>query len=216
MSICPTVADYTKVTYGSAIKLQHKQSGFRLHSHQIKWGSGSGQQSVTGFEGSATHAKLKGKCNAGVISCDRSADVVLCSWRLDALRCCVFFCFSADDPNSLWQLTSGFVANNPVLAAPGTVIKCNDVIRLVRRQEEHSWPLFMRLRQGRLGMRHWSSPIQPHRFMRLCCCHSCPLFVATRDDEALAAQPPSRVSADAPSGDQRLRRGRRCRIGQRR
>lgn len=49
-------ADYTKVTYGSGIKLQHKQSGFRLHSHQIKWGSGSGQQSVTGFEGSVTHA----------------------------------------------------------------------------------------------------------------------------------------------------------------
>jgi len=44
--------DYTKITYGSAIKLMHKLSGFRLHSHQIKWGSGSGQQSVTGFEGS--------------------------------------------------------------------------------------------------------------------------------------------------------------------
>jgi len=57
-------------------------------------------------------------------------------------------CFSADDPNSLWQLTSGFVANNPVLAAPGTVIKCNDVIRLVRRQKEHSWPLYLRVRQA--------------------------------------------------------------------
>jgi len=43
--------DYSKVTYGSAVKLMHKQSGFRLHSHSIKWGSGSGQQSVTGFEG---------------------------------------------------------------------------------------------------------------------------------------------------------------------
>jgi len=43
--------DYSKITYGSAVKLVHKSSGFRLHSHQIKWGSGSGQQSVTGFEG---------------------------------------------------------------------------------------------------------------------------------------------------------------------
>jgi len=43
--------DYSVVTYGSAIKLQHKSSGVRLHSHQINWGSGSGQQSVTGFKG---------------------------------------------------------------------------------------------------------------------------------------------------------------------
>lgn len=43
--------DYTKVTYGSAVKLMHVPSKFRLHSHQIKWGSGSGQQSVTGFQG---------------------------------------------------------------------------------------------------------------------------------------------------------------------
>jgi len=28
--------------------LQHKDSGHHLHSHQIAWGSGSGQQSVTG------------------------------------------------------------------------------------------------------------------------------------------------------------------------
>jgi dolichyl-phosphate-mannose--protein O-mannosyl transferase len=31
------------------IKLKHLASGFRLHSHDIKYGSGSGQQSVTGF-----------------------------------------------------------------------------------------------------------------------------------------------------------------------
>jgi hypothetical protein len=43
--------DYTSVTFGSAVKLVHKQSKFRLHSHQIKYGSGSGQQSVTGFQG---------------------------------------------------------------------------------------------------------------------------------------------------------------------
>jgi len=35
------------VTCGSAIKLKHKETGHHLHSHQIAWGSGSGQQSVT-------------------------------------------------------------------------------------------------------------------------------------------------------------------------
>lgn len=35
------------VTCGSVIKLQHKETGFNLHSHGIAWGSGSGQQSVT-------------------------------------------------------------------------------------------------------------------------------------------------------------------------
>lgn len=43
--------DYTRVTFGSAVKLVHKQSKFRLHSHPIKYGSGSGQQTVTGFQG---------------------------------------------------------------------------------------------------------------------------------------------------------------------
>ena len=36
------------VSCGSVIKLKHKESGHHLHSHQISWGSGSGQQSVTG------------------------------------------------------------------------------------------------------------------------------------------------------------------------
>mmetsp|Transcript_30560 Transcript_30560/g.51172 ORF Transcript_30560/g.51172 Transcript_30560/m.51172 type:complete len:233 (+) Transcript_30560:38-736(+) len=35
------------VTYGSVIKLQHKDTGNNLHSHGIAWGSGSGQQSIT-------------------------------------------------------------------------------------------------------------------------------------------------------------------------
>lgn len=39
----------TPVTCGSAIKLQHTQTKYRLHSHEIAYGSGSGQQSVTGF-----------------------------------------------------------------------------------------------------------------------------------------------------------------------
>eukprot|EP01024_Parvocaulis_polyphysoides_P059492 TRINITY_DN6434_c0_g1_i2.p2 TRINITY_DN6434_c0_g1~~TRINITY_DN6434_c0_g1_i2.p2 ORF type:complete len:224 (-),score=19.76 TRINITY_DN6434_c0_g1_i2:284-955(-) len=37
------------VTCGSLVKLQNVNSGFYLHSHEINYGSGSGQQSVTGI-----------------------------------------------------------------------------------------------------------------------------------------------------------------------
>lgn len=43
---------FREVTCGSAIKLVHVSSGARLHSHDVKYGSGqgsSGQQSVTGM-----------------------------------------------------------------------------------------------------------------------------------------------------------------------
>jgi dolichyl-phosphate-mannose--protein O-mannosyl transferase len=36
------------VTCTSIIKLQNVQRGVRLHSHEVKYGGGSGQQSVTG------------------------------------------------------------------------------------------------------------------------------------------------------------------------
>jgi dolichyl-phosphate-mannose--protein O-mannosyl transferase len=39
----------TDVTCGSVIKLRHTPTGVRLHSHQVTYGSGSGQQSVTGY-----------------------------------------------------------------------------------------------------------------------------------------------------------------------
>jgi dolichyl-phosphate-mannose--protein O-mannosyl transferase len=42
--------EYERVSCGSGIKLSHVPSGYRLHSHGINYGSGSGQQSVTGFE----------------------------------------------------------------------------------------------------------------------------------------------------------------------
>ena len=39
--------DYSLLTFGSALRLRHRTSGFHLHSHGINYGSGSGQQSVT-------------------------------------------------------------------------------------------------------------------------------------------------------------------------
>ncbi|XP_062195846.1 stromal cell-derived factor 2-like protein [Phragmites australis] len=38
-----------QITYGSVIKLMHERTKFRLHSHDVPYGSGSGQQSVTSF-----------------------------------------------------------------------------------------------------------------------------------------------------------------------
>ncbi|KAG5147639.1 hypothetical protein JHK82_014520 [Glycine max] len=38
-----------QVTYGTVLKLMHEKTKFRLHSHDVPYGSGSGQQSVTGF-----------------------------------------------------------------------------------------------------------------------------------------------------------------------
>ena len=38
----------TFVTCGSAVKLRHHATDVRLHSHPVGYGSGSGQQSVTG------------------------------------------------------------------------------------------------------------------------------------------------------------------------
>ncbi|XP_003388356.1 PREDICTED: stromal cell-derived factor 2-like [Amphimedon queenslandica] len=39
---------FQHVTCKSVIKLLHKKSNVRLHSHDVKYGSGSGQQSITG------------------------------------------------------------------------------------------------------------------------------------------------------------------------
>ncbi|KAJ3080162.1 Stromal cell-derived factor 2-like protein 1, partial [Rhizoclosmatium hyalinum] len=41
--------EFEAVTCGSSIKLAHSPTGYRLHSHQVTYGTGSGQQSVTGF-----------------------------------------------------------------------------------------------------------------------------------------------------------------------
>lgn len=45
--LCLVKAEFETVTSGSSIKLQHSSTGYRLHSHDINYGGGSGQQSVT-------------------------------------------------------------------------------------------------------------------------------------------------------------------------
>ncbi len=46
----PDDFEYEYVTCGSLIKLLNTKHNVRLHSHDIRYGSGSGQQSVTGVE----------------------------------------------------------------------------------------------------------------------------------------------------------------------
>eukprot|EP00794_Sanderia_malayensis_P011805 gene11805-13028_t len=56
------------------MKLKNPRQNIRLHSHDVKYGSGSGQQSVTGTEGIEDHnsywtvrGKHKDKCERGEI-----------------------------------------------------------------------------------------------------------------------------------------------------
>ncbi|KAG2207153.1 MIR motif-containing protein [Mucor mucedo] len=49
-SAVPEIEDgFEHVTCGSTIKLTSKANGYKLHSHGVTYGSGSGQQSVTAF-----------------------------------------------------------------------------------------------------------------------------------------------------------------------
>merc|ERR1711953_1603792 len=63
------LASSDDVTCGSVLKLVNKAYTVRLHSHEVTYGSGSGQQSVTGFRGetdSNSYWWLKGAdCNRG-------------------------------------------------------------------------------------------------------------------------------------------------------
>jgi len=59
-----TCTELDVVTCGSVLKLQNIKFSSRLHSHDVKYGSGSGQQSVTGVEGVDDHNsywQVKGK-----------------------------------------------------------------------------------------------------------------------------------------------------------
>mmetsp|Transcript_5558 Transcript_5558/g.23614 ORF Transcript_5558/g.23614 Transcript_5558/m.23614 type:complete len:211 (-) Transcript_5558:2103-2735(-) len=46
--VCEVRMGVKEVSYGSSIKLAHKETGYRLHSHDVKYGSGSRENSVTG------------------------------------------------------------------------------------------------------------------------------------------------------------------------
>ncbi|VIO96887.1 Uncharacterized protein BM_BM5370 [Brugia malayi] len=60
------------ITCGSVVKLKNNEEGVRLHSHDIKYGSGSGQQSVTAVQDGDdvnSHwqilSAIKGTCKRG-------------------------------------------------------------------------------------------------------------------------------------------------------
>ncbi|KAG8455915.1 hypothetical protein GDO86_001925 [Hymenochirus boettgeri] len=56
--------DIEYVTCGSVVKLLNTRHNVRLHSHDVKYGSGSGQQSVTGVESSDdanSYWRIRGK-----------------------------------------------------------------------------------------------------------------------------------------------------------
>ncbi|BFZ20912.1 hypothetical protein BsWGS_23951 [Bradybaena similaris] len=58
---------YDFVTCGSALKVMNVAGNVRLHSHDVKYGSGSGQQSVTGVDSSDDHNsywQVRGKTGA--------------------------------------------------------------------------------------------------------------------------------------------------------
>ncbi|XP_073415229.1 stromal cell-derived factor 2-like protein 1 [Dendrobates tinctorius] len=63
---CPALGseDAEYVTCGSVVKLLNTRHNVRLHSHDVKYGSGSGQQSVTGVETSDdanSYWRIRGK-----------------------------------------------------------------------------------------------------------------------------------------------------------
>lgn len=114
-SICAHHADFKQVTCGSAVKLQHKESGYRLHSHGINWGSGSGQQSVTAFEQYV------------------NADPLVVYAPVLHRSLIVPRSVRGADPNSLWAIKEGYGIAKCVY---GTPIKCNDVVRFVHVQTQ--------------------------------------------------------------------------------
>ena len=67
-SASPSSVDLPYVTCGSVVKLININYNIRLHSHDIKYGSGSGQQSVTGVDESEdanSYWQVKGPMSSG-------------------------------------------------------------------------------------------------------------------------------------------------------
>ncbi|KAM6464711.1 stromal cell-derived factor 2 [Liasis olivaceus] len=67
--------DAGAVTCGSVVKLLNPRHGVRLHSHDVRYGSGSGQQSVTGVtsvDDSNSYWRVRGKSSS---VCERGTPV---------------------------------------------------------------------------------------------------------------------------------------------
>ncbi|KAM6954148.1 stromal cell-derived factor 2-like protein 1 [Aplochiton taeniatus] len=68
-------SDLNYVTCGSLLKLLNTRHNVRLHSHDVKYGSGSGQQSVTGVESADdanSYWRIRGKPSD---TCQRGAPI---------------------------------------------------------------------------------------------------------------------------------------------
>ncbi|KAM9810808.1 stromal cell-derived factor 2-like protein 1 [Neosynchiropus ocellatus] len=68
-------ADGSDVTCGSLVKLLNTKHNVRLHSHDVKYGSGSGQQSVTGVDSADdanSYWQIRGKAGR---PCQRGAAI---------------------------------------------------------------------------------------------------------------------------------------------
>lgn len=67
-----------EVTCGSVTKLLNVRQNVRLHSHEVKYGSGSGQQSVTAIEDVGDHNsywRIQSKVGAPASACARGTPV---------------------------------------------------------------------------------------------------------------------------------------------
>ena len=68
-------SEYDYITCGSTMKLKNNKFDVRLHSHDVRYGSASGQQSVTGVSGADDHNsywQIKNKTGA---PCDRGLPI---------------------------------------------------------------------------------------------------------------------------------------------
>ena len=78
---CYAKSEFKYVTCGSILKLYNQRQGARLHSHDVKYGSGSGQQSVTGSSSPDDHNSywiIRGKHGE---RCDRG-NIVKCGDKI--------------------------------------------------------------------------------------------------------------------------------------
>ncbi|OON14452.1 hypothetical protein X801_09757, partial [Opisthorchis viverrini] len=123
-------ASEKQVTCGSVFKLVHPDLGIRLHSHEVQYGSGSGQQSVTGVKDA-----IDGNSYWQVSFSDE------CLWTCLYVGLCQPFAHEARTPNEVIHLTDYLVPsihyeivlerNGSPQCIRGRVIKCGQKVRLL-------------------------------------------------------------------------------------